>query len=1586
MAARSASAPAAELVVAEGNRTPELVANALGETEGPAAREFGRAYARRLGPAAPDPAELAAEAAGAFSLMARRDGSAAVRAFNPSRPRDRYEPPGSVLETNTEDLAFLVDTVAAEIGASGFGVRRVAHPIVGVERDRAGCLLRITDPHGAARRESVTHFELDRRLATAELAELERAVTAALGTLRRVSADFPAMRDHLVAMAAVAEAAAARSGRADGADTRAFLEWLGDNFVLLGYRQHRFEGGVARPVPASALGLCAGPAADSLAAALPAPDLDREPPLLVEETGALSPVWRCLPMQLVAMPRLDAEGRVEGEDGLLGLFTPRALAEPASRIPILDGKLARIVAAERLVEGSHDRKALTELFDAFPKGELLAAEAEELRRAIVALLSAQADEVVVVPRLRHGGGSASLIVSTPRADAPQDLGKRVEAMLAERFGAGPVTVADVRSRRDRVQLQVGVHRRGGVDAAELVAMRDAVRELARGWSARLRAALVAREGARRGEALSRVWGERMPRNYRHAVPAELAAADARRLEALATGEEELVIGVDPERGPDGAPRTRVVLCKRGAKAELSQATPLLENAGLRVIEEAAFRLSGGEELWVQGFSVLGPGDQPLDAERDGERFAAALTAAFLGRTESDSLDRLVLLAGLSWEGVQILRAYRRYRQRVGSRYTESFQNDAIAAHPRLVARLVELFERRFDPGREPDPAAEAKLRGEIAEQLDRIELLDHDRILRNQLRVIEATTRTNFYRPGRDAIAFKLRSAEVPAIPEPVPAFEIYVYSPRMEGIHLRGAELARGGLRWSDRMDFRTEVLGLLRAQITKNAAIVPSGAKGGFVLRGGAELEPGYHYGRFIEALLDLTDNLVEGRPVQPEGVRVHDEPDTYLVVAADKGTATFSDLANEISLRRGYWLGDAFASGGSSGYDHKGLGITARGAWESVKRHFRELGRDPELDPVTVVGIGDMSGDVFGNGMLLSPSIQLVAAFDHRHVFVDPAPDPAAAHAERRRLFALPRSSWADYDADLISAGGGVWSRQLKSIPVSAEMRALLAIEATRLAPAELIKAILRAPVDLLWNGGVGTFVKASQERHADVHDRPSEAIRVDADELRCRAIGEGGNLGLTPRARVEFSRQGGLVNADFLDNSAGVSCSDREVNVKILLEGAVRRGDLDRADRDAVLREATGEVVDGVLRDSFRQAWIVAREAHLSPARLLAYEDLIADLEAGGYLDRAVDALPDPEEMAERRRAGRGMERPELAVLLAHAKRRLVDDLLRSDLPDDPWFERDLQAYFPARVLARGAAALAEYPLRRELVAAVVVNDLVNSFGPTFVSGLSGERGAEPAQIVRATRVAAAVCGSVARRAEIEALDGEVSPVIAAALAGDLDDLVADLTRWLLAHSPAGSLDEAIAAGREGFGQMREALLALPGGSWRERSQEAEERLRERGVPPDLAREHALFATLGRTPDAITVARSTGRSVGEATIALGALGDALGLAWLDGEAAVMPASSGAEGRALQAAREDLGAVWAELAAGALEAPPRRSPRRAVTAALAARPREAERLRELVGTAEGSSLGLAELVLAVRMTRALIDTREPVPIQGS
>jgi glutamate dehydrogenase len=1554
-------------------------------------RQFAAAYLRRLAADAAQESsteELYAEVAGVFDFAAGRgDEPVVVRAFNPTVAEHGYERPGSVLETASEDLPFLVDSVREAIIAEGLTVQRALHPVIGLEREADGRITGVVHPREATSRESVMHFDLDRRLDEGTLEALADSVRGVLGDVRRVVLDFPALADRGRRMVQLAGAGAARYADDEVDETVAFLEWLlADHFILLGYREYKIADDMIGVVPGSGLGILADEASSTFARPRPLADLPGDlrervlegDLLIVSKTNRLSTVHRRARMDYVGVRKIAHDGRVAGEARMLGLFTTKAYAEPASQTPLLNRKLRQILRHEDLIEGSHDYKAAVSLFDSFPKDELFAASTDDLRRAVVELLTLEGDRVRLLGRRASDGRSVSLIAALPAARYDAELLDAFTALLRERFGTEAVDTHTVLGEGERVRVHVTVHAPGGVPDVSLRELQQELVSLARTWDDDVRERLVDRFGPTRGQQLAERWAPRFPEYYRASVNPSLVVADVACFERLETEGEAFVVGLQNE-----TERTRVALYKPGGKVELGAAMPTLEDLGLRVIEEVPTRLLGGDgNTWVQDFGVLGPDGRPLDLAAVGDRVADCIAAVRRGDAESDSLNRLVLVAGLNWRQVNILRAYRMYRQRIGSRFTQGYQNDVLAANPELTAKLMRYFELRFDPSAPRDEEAERALRDEIVADLDAVASLDHDRILRNQLLLIDATLRTNAFDPDREVTAFKLRSADVPAIPQPAPLFEIYVYSPAMEGIHLRGGKVARGGIRWSDRMDYRTEVYGLMRAQLTKNAVIVPAGAKGGFYLkqppagRDALKAEVERQYVRYIGGLLELTDNLVGGEVVHPERVRVLDEDDTYLVVAADKGTATFSDTANRVSEERGFWLGDAFASGGSSGYDHKALGITARGAWESVKRHFSELGRDVATEPFTVVGIGDMSGDVFGNGMLLSDRIRLVAAYDHRHVFLDPDPDPDAGFAERRRLFELAGSSWDDYDRERISEGGGVWPRTAKSIPLSPQVRAALGVEDERLAPNDLIRALLRAPVDLLWNGGIGTVVKASDESDADAKDRASDAIRVDARDLRCRVVGEGGNLGFTHRGRVEFAREGGLINADFIDNSAGVDCSDHEVNLKILLGLAERRGELDRPGRDALLREVSDDVVAHVLYDSFLQAQILAQEVVVSKTRMYAYEDLMAALEGRGLLDRAAEGLPATEEIAERRRAGRGLERPELALLLAYAKRALARDLLASDFCEDRYLERDLCGYFPERVAERFGHLLAEHPLRRELIATINANGVVNSLGPTFASQLTAERGAETADVVRAYRIARAVTGAAARWNAIESLPRSVDRHTATELMSGVDRLVEAAARWYLAHDGGSPLQEQIAAAEAPFARLVAVLPDIGSDEWREHRSAVAAALIERGAPEDVAWAHAIGPELMQAPDIIAVAEQTGAPVQEVAAAYHALAERLDIVWLLGALDELPQSTRTQRWAVQAVREDCLEALAELARCALErAAPGQDAAAAVEAYLDARAAQSRRLGAVTAslTVEGTG-DLPALMLAVRALRAL------------
>ncbi|HST43593.1 MAG TPA: NAD-glutamate dehydrogenase, partial [Luteimonas sp.] len=1165
---------------------------------------------------------------------------------------------------------------------------------------------------------------------------------------------------------------------------------------------------------------------------------------------------------------------------------------------------------------------------------------------------------------------------------------RIESMLKAALGADHVDTNVAVGESPLAQLHMLVRPRGGVHSdVEASSLDGELAVIVRNWHDDLRDALSRRHGEAAGLAMAGRFGRALSAAYIERVTPDIAASDVEHLAAL-DGPDDLRLSLyRTAHCQPGEGALRFKLYRQRTDIALSDVLPMMENMGLRVISEHPYRIEvpagdGGDPMpvYIQDFEVEAA-RADLDVSRLDAGFEAAFAQLWRGHAENDGFNRLILAAGLDWRQVAMLRGYCKYLMQVGVPFSQSYVEATLTRYPLLARLLVELFEARFDPrtGRESDeevadgsarfraqletlaageagalatlePVLAARRHGRNAQydstrsalktMLDGVASLDEDRILRSFIGIIDATLRTSYYQcdadgGARDCIAFKFDSAKVADLPKPRPFREIFVYSPRMEGVHLRFGPVARGGLRWSDRReDFRTEVLGLVKAQMVKNTVIVPVGAKGGFFVKrppaGGdrdAVLAEGIAcYRQFINALLDITDNLVDGAIVPPRDVVRHDPDDPYLVVAADKGTATFSDIANGISAEHGFWMGDAFASGGSVGYDHKGMGITAKGAWESVKRHFRAMGRDSQAQDFTCVGIGDMSGDVFGNGMLLSPHIRLVAAFDHRHVFLDPSPDAARAFVERERLFALPRSSWADYDATLLSAGGGIYPRTLKSIPVSAEVRGALGLDAgvTALSPNELLTAILKAPVDLLWNGGIGTYVKGSVETHGEVGDRANNAIRVDGRELRCKVVGEGGNLGMTQRGRIEAAQAGVLLNTDFIDNSAGVDTSDHEVNIKILLNAQVQSGALALEARNALLASMTGEVEQLVLFDNYRQNQAISLMERMSVSRLGSKQHFIQTLESQGLLDRQLEFLPSDAEIAERKARGQGLTRPELAVLLSYAKLVTFQRLLESDIPEDPYLSKELQRYFPQPLQASYADAMEQHRLKREIIATAVTNSTINRMGATFLMRMQEDSGRSPGEVAKAFTITRETLDARQLWAQIDELDGVVAEPVQIDALQVIWTLQRSFTRWLLARPGAiPDIASAVARYHDGFRAIRAGDDILTGAQ-RPAYDDALRQWRERGVPDALAVQLAALPYLEACSDIIELAREGDRSPVDVARVHFRLGAALNLPWLLEQIDALPVDGRWHAVARGVLRDELAAQQRALVAQVLAMP--------------------------------------------------------------
>ncbi len=1572
---------------------------------GDALEAFAKAFVRRL---SDEELEhhgadlLFSMVSSAFAFADQRGNEpSAVRVFVPTDADEGYGSVGTIVESNTDDSPFLVDSVSEELAARELRVRLLVHPVVGTVRDERGRIERVLSGRDASHRESVMHYELERRLGEGERADLERKIGEILHDVHLVVRDFEPMQGRTRHMMDLARAAAGRYSPEEVSGTVDFLDWLLQlNFVLLGYREYDLldlpEGRAIHATEGSGLGILSDVSRSTFADVTP---LDSLPSyirhriedgdlLVISKTKAYSTVHRRARMDYVGVRKVSPDGRITGEARLIGLFTSKAYMEPATKTPLLHHKLEQILAAEDLIPGSHDYKTVVELFGTFPKDELFQGSAEELRTLVVGLLQFEEQAGIrVMVRKDLFGRQVSIVVALPRERFTATLRKRLQDMFMERFHGVTVDYHLSLGETESAKIFFTVHVEAGVQIPEIrhEELEAEVERLARTWDDDLADALAARLGEQGGRALAAKYAPRFPDYYKTSdTDWALAVDDVLNLEELASSPDGFVVGIGNESA--GERLTRVRLYKTGGKVDLSAFMPLLESLGLRVVEEIPVHLEGEGRVFIHDFGVLDARGAVLELEGVAGAVRDALGAMWRGEAEVDSLNRLVIVGGLTWEQIHVLRAYRTYRMRVSARFTDEYRNDSMAANPQIAARLVDLFEAKFDPVRNAPEEEASAIRDQIVEDLQGVASLDQDLILRSLLGTIEATVRTNAYRPERLALAIKLRSADVPEMPKPFPLFEVFVYSPNMEAIHLRGGMVARGGIRWSDRKeDYRTEVLGLMKAQRVKNAIIVPDGSKGGFILKrrpaapDELKAEVLAQYVTFMHGLLDITDNYVQGAVVHPEGVRALDGPDTYLVVAADKGTATFSDTANAVSERYGFWLGDAFASGGSAGFDHKALGITARGAWESVKRHFRQLGIDVLRDPFTAVGIGDMSGDVFGNGMLYTDTIRLVAAFDHRHVFLDPNPDPATSFAERKRLFQLPGSSWNDYDRSILSAGGTVVDRAAKSATPSPEVRTALGIppEApAAMTPAELIRWVVKAPVDLLWNGGIGTYVKSSEETNEDAGDRTNDGLRVDGRDLRTKVVGEGGNLGFTQRGRIEYARSGGRINTDFIDNSAGVDTSDHEVNWKILLGLAIARGELTLEDRNRMLEACAPDVVAHVLYDNYLQVQILSQEEEQSTQRIEAYEDLMQQLEAEGELERDVEFLPTTDEMTERRANGAGMTRPELSVLLAYAKRSVFRALLETDLPDSEYLVADLARYFPPAIVDAFGHLLVEHPLRREIIATMASNDVVNSQGITFVSRMVAEIGVHPGDVVRAFRIARDVTGAVARWDEIEKLDGVIDPVVQSDLLSGVDWLVETTSRWYLVQAAGQRLADAVDASRDSFAQLASQIDQIGPEAWREEHEQIAERLIAAGVPEPLARRTAFQGELVHAPDIIAVSHATGRAPLEVARGFFLLGERLQLDWLENQLEALPAGTRWQRWARQSMEDDLFSLRRSLCERALELAGGAPIDEAIDGFLASHEEAVARLQRFLRSLgiEGVT-DLSQLTVALRQVRALV-----------
>ena len=1338
----------------------------------------------------------------------------------------------------TGDRPFLVDTVASCLLRHGWRVEDVRHPIIGVKRDR-GTIEAVGMPdRGGCASESWIHIDATAPLGTdiGQAAEqLRDDLCACLDQVVCATDDWGAMHE---AMLRTAELVSASSGPADDRDSsRELLEWLADDhFMYLSYQEFAVDGETMTPVAGTHLGIAEeGPRFDAV------PHNDDKATVIVTKDSVRSAVQRNGYRDYIGVRIRDEHGAVVAEHRFLGLLGSAAYTESVAHIPVLRGKASRILALSGYRANSHSGKAVVRTIAEFPRDDFFEASAEELVPLIMAVVDLREKQRLrALVRRGPWGRFFHLLVFVPADRFDASTVGVVEGIVAKRTGAVEVDSTTMMGESSLVRITVTAKVADGqvlppIDDEKLQAeLADATSN----WDDEFITLASGIPSNRRGVDFGP--------EYKQEFTAKQGILDLELLNGLA--EDDLGLVMYRPDDPADPSDLRLKIFNQRAPMTLSQVMPHLSSLGVQIIDEHPHRIIlRGREVWLFDLGLQTPGELWKVAGR--RRFTEAFAASWKGECESDTFSGLVTEAGLSWSQVAMLRCIARYLRQLGSPFSQTYMARALRANPNLARDLVGIVEAKFDPtafddGVDAGPQRLAKVE-ELSESfltdLEEVASLDHDRILRMMHAVIRAMIRTNWWQSGRRALAFKVRPTDLGFAPAPRPKFEIFVNSPRVSGTHLRFGAVARGGLRWSDRPeDFRTEVLGLVKAQMVKNSVIVPAGAKGGFVPahlpdsttnRAEWAAEGKECYRIFVSSLLSLTDNVVEGKVVAPEDVVRHDGDDPYLVVAADKGTATFSDTANAIAAEHHFWLGDAFASGGSHGYDHKAMGITARGAWESVTRHLADLGIDQATEDFTCVGIGDMSGDVFGNGMLLSRHIKLVAAFNHRHVFVDPNPDPEASWQERRRLFNLPRSSWGDYDSSLISEGGGVWDRTLKSIPVSPHMHEALGIDASvnRMTPDDLISAILRAPVDLLWNGGIGTYVRATSETDAQVGDRANDPVRVTAKDVRAKAAGEGGNLGWTQAGRIEYARNGGRINTDFIDNSAGVDTSDHEVNIKILLDAEVAAGRISEQERDELLPAMADDVASLVLRHNHSQNLALANALSSDGPTAGVLEAWMCELEESGHLDRAVDTMPSTTEMNRRMAAGERLASPELCTLLAWTKIALCDAVLATDLPEDPFVADRLVGYFPPLLRERFTERMPTHRLHREIITTEAVNRFVDSQAITAYYRLHLQTGADIAQVIRCQLAARSVFGL--GRVETDLTHLGLDAVRTAKIRFALTDLAMHATRWFLNHGGADDIAGTIETYRPGVAtlveKLSERLLGDSADAWQEKVDEVTE---------------------------------------------------------------------------------------------------------------------------------------------------------------
>ncbi len=1505
----------------------------------------------------------------------RTPGKPSVRVYNPRFEKHGWHATHTVIEIVNDDMPFLVDSVTMELARQMYTVHLVVHPVFGVNRDDKGNAIDFPSADGRTEdmgRESFMHIEVDEQSSPEVLKAIEDGILAVLSDVRACVDDWAEMRKRAQEIKAEIGKGRAKGvgkgpDKASLAEAKEFLQWLhDDHFTFMGYREINYVGTGKKAkleiVKDSGLGILRDPERQVFEGlrnlgALPAeiqehmraPDLFR-----ITKANNRSTVHRRVHMDTIAIKKFDEDGNAIGERLFIGLLTSVAYNQSPREIPLLREKVNAVIEASGFRQGGHSAKALAHVLESYPRDELFQISTsllQDISRGILFLQERQ--RVAVFLRPDPFQRYVSALVYVPRDRFSSGLRRKIGDQLSREFDGHIAAHYTFMTDEPLTRVQFIIKTTpGSVPDVDTKELEDRLAEVTRTWEDRLHQALIENLGEEKGIGLHHKYRDAFPHAYTVDFNVQTACYDIAQVETALTSGSPQVNLYHPIEAGDHQLRFKIYSPNR--PLILSSVMPMLENMGVMVMEELLYEVHPSEErrgagrqsaqqrmgpdagdgdagCYIHDFALESEDGRAISFQEVRDVFHDCFLRVLAGEMESDGFNRLVLSAGLSWRDVVMCRAYSKYLRQATIPFSQDYMAETLAKNAGISRALSNLFNVQFNPAFDGDrDKASAEIVQRIEAELEDVSNLDEDRIIRRFMNIIQSTLRTNFYQTGVDGkprgyVSFKLSSRDIQEIPQPAPLREIFVYSPRFEAVHLRFGLVARGGLRWSDRReDFRTEVLGLVKAQQVKNAVIVPVGSKGGFVLKKApppsdreAFLKEGIAcYQLFIGAMLDITDNLVKGDVVPPEQVVRRDDDDPYLVVAADKGTATFSDFANEISVKHGFWLGDAFASGGSAGYDHKKMGITARGGWEAVKRHFREMGHNTQTEDFSVVGVGDMGGDVFGNGMLLSEHIRLKVAFNHLHIFIDPNPDSAKTFKERKRLFEAVKG-WNEYDTKLISKGGGVFDRTAKSIKLTPEIQAMLGVEEETMPPNQLIKAVLKMEVDLLWFGGIGTYVKHSDESHADAGDRANDPLRVDADELRCKVIGEGANLGVTHRARIQFARRGGRVNTDAIDNSAGVDCSDHEVNIKILLGDVVQRGDMTEKQRNALLEEMTDEVAQLVLRDNYQQTQSLSVELSQADAMIDRHQRLIRAMERSGDLVRSLEFLPDDEEITERMQKKEGLCRPELSVILAYAKNITYRELLDSTLPDDPMLESDLFRYFPVPLQERYAENIRSHRLRREIIATAVTNSMINRSGPAFVNEMHQRTGMDEAEIARAYTVVREVFSLRDIWKGIESLDNKATAKCQIRMLRETERTVERMTEWFLRNSEHPiDMQASIETYRSGVTTLKENLGDILSDFARQDVENRLERFAEDGVPADLALSVAQLKVLSSACDVVRLATQADAPVVKVGGIYSTVGDRFGLDWLRSSANRIPSDNQWHRLALGAIIDDLWGLQSEI----------------------------------------------------------------------